>query len=294
MKKIFSILLVLTMVFALTACGSEETTGTTVTPEPTKVETPAATDTAETATATDDAATETAAEVTEEEAVDTDTTHYLVKLDGDTDNKGDLIDSNEYAVSDGEYAYLFFESMGNATTELAEGAGADGGNAFVITGRSSTWNGASFTIGSDYYGKTLKVSYDCKVDFTVDPEVTSGTVSLTSKFCTSETGEPDPSSDNFQASSHYPGYNRVQGAVTSGEWVHCEGTIYFPDDAFRTDLDGNYNSVIYFELPESCDDIYLDNVVIEVVDESIGTFADMEAKQQEIADANGIVLETEE
>jgi len=58
-------------------------------------------------------------------------------------------------------------------------------------------------------------------------------------------------------------------------------------------LDGNYEAILYFELGASCDDIYLDNISIEVIDEGIATFEEMEAQKADIAAANGIELSAE-
>ena len=103
----------------------------------------------------------------------------FITADFESDSSGTLITSSAYPIFDPSFTYMFFQNMGNAYAEYAEGKGVDGGNCMVVTGRASDWNGISITVPEELFGKSLKISYDAYYE---NPDITSTTISLTSKF----------------------------------------------------------------------------------------------------------------
>lgn len=202
--------------------------------------------------------------------------NVIIIADFDSDSTGVLIQLSNFPDMVGaDTTPMFFSSMGNGVGEFAEGKGVDGSNCMVVTGRSSDWHGISLAVGREYFGKGFKVSYDAMF---LSEEVTEATISLTSKFMTQK--------EDGTTSTHYPGYNRAADySVTAGEWTHIEGTIYFPTDVYFDENDGATSAVVYFELPQTSDDFYLDNISITVVD-GVGDFATMESMSAEIEEAN--------
>ncbi len=258
MKKALSLILSLMMVMVLLAgCGDDvdkkgdptPTTAPTDTPAPTN--TPAPTDTP-TPTPTPE--------------VDM---NVFLKMDFDNDSTGTLILLGDYPDKLApKYAPMFFGSMGDAYGELAADEGVDGSACLYVNSRTSSWNGISLNISEDMKGKGYKISFDAKF---ASEELDEATISLTTKFNISKVDDEGKET----ISAQYPDYNRVRGAVSKTEWTHFEGTVYFPTDAFVDPEDGGTNMIMYFELPESNDDFYLDNIDITVVD-GIGDFAAME------------------
>lgn len=271
MKKVLSLALSLILVMALLAgCGEkvdddkkEDATPTpsqsTEAPSPTPEDTPTPENTP-------------TPEATPTPEVDP---NLFLKADFDSDSQGTMISESDYPdMTAPDTTPLFFSGMGSATGEFAEGAGVDGSNCMLVTGRADTWNGISCTVPAEMFGKGYHFSFDVK--FTSE-ELEKATLSLTTKFNTLDGDSPV---------AHYPDYNRVANSeVPVNEWVHLEGTVYFPTDTYTNPEDGNYNALFYFELAESKDDFYLDNLEITVVD-GIGDFATMEEKKDEISAAN--------
>lgn len=268
MKKVLSLALSLILVMALLAgCGEKVDDDKDVSPTPTQAAasspTPEATPTPE-ETPTP--------EPTPTPEVDP---NLFLKADFDSDSQGTMISESDYpTMTAPDTTPLFFSGMGSATGDFAEGMGVDGSNCMIVSGRADTWNGIACTVPEEMFGKGYHFSFD--VMFTSET-LTKATLSLTTKFNIME---------GDTAAAHYPDYNRVSNsAVPVNEWVHMEGTVYFPSDTYTNPEDGNYNALFYFELAESKDDFYLDNLEITVV-EGIGDFATMEEMKEEIRTAN--------
>ncbi len=262
MKKVLALALSLILVAAMFAGCGEKAGDSTTTPSPTQATTSPAT-TPDTTTTPEATATP---EATPTPEVDP---NLFLKADFDSESSGVMISQSDYPdMTSPDTTALFFSSMGSAVGDFAEGEGVDGSNCMIVTGRADTWNGISCTVPESMFGKGYHFSFD--VRFTSE-ELESATISLTTKFNTF---------DGESATAHYPDYNRVAGTVAVNEWVHMEGTVYYPTDTYTVPDDGNYNAVFYFELAESTDDFYIDNLEITIVD-GIGDFAAMEANQGE-------------
>lgn len=269
MKKVLSLALSLMLVMALlVGCGEKvEDENKDATPTPTQAA--ASTPTPEATPTPEETPTP---EPTPTPDVDP---NLFLKADFDSDSQGTMISESDYpTMTAPDTTPLFFGSMGSSAADFAEGVGVDGSNCLIVSGRADTWNGISYTVPEAMFGKGYHFSFDAM--FTSE-ELTEATISLTTKFNTLDGDSPV---------AHYPDYNRVSKAnIPVNEWVHMEGTVYFPTDTYINPEDGNYNALFYFELAESKDDFYLDNIEITVVD-GIGDFATMEEKKEEIRTAN--------
>jgi len=165
-----------------------------------------------------------------------------------------------------ELAYMLFTGVGNGIADFAAGKGKDGTNCLVATGRTATWNGIALTVPEQYYGKGFTISFDASAT-SIKDGVTAMDISCTTKFQIMDAA-------TGTASTVYPEFNRIVITSENGEWVHGEGTVYFPSDVYIDPENAGTIPQIYFESPtgKGKEDIFIDNINITAID-GVGDYA---------------------
>lgn len=137
-----------------------------------------------------------------------------------------------------------YSGFGSSIVRRVADKGTDNTGCMIVKGRADAWNGARLSEGYfEHYGYLVKVSYDVMM-LNDTP-----TVSCTSTF-------------TIDASTYYPDGEKNRIVCTdlkAGEWKHVEGyaTMYSNMN------EGSFS--IYWESPDNTDDIYLDNVKVEIL-----------------------------
>jgi glucuronoarabinoxylan endo-1,4-beta-xylanase len=145
-------------------------------------------------------------------------------------------------------------SFGSSVLSHIPDGGKDGNGCLKVSQRAQDWNGVILSGGYfEHYGYMLRVSYDCMME--KDTEI----LSCTSSF-------------DKDGSTNYPDGENLRVVATglkAGEWQHVEGymTMY-------SDMDpGTFK--IYWESSGNTDDIFLDNVKVQILyTMPAGRFAD--------------------
>ena len=176
-----------------------------------------------------------------------------------------LKDKSEEIISaigvDPKLQYLLFDQVGAGMAAIGEGKGKDGTNCLVATGRTANWNGIAIPVDQKWYGKGFQISFDAKC-VSAKEDVNEMLVSLTTKF------EAWKDKEAGRHSTQYPAYNRITGTSKDGEWIHCEGTVFLPDDIYVDPETNASTAQLYFECADGVgkEDIYIDNLSITIVD----------------------------